>query len=212
MTRGTREFAVLCGSVDEFGRAVREDVRAAAPSAGHQKRGSDRGSPGLDQLALATMFQSGRYDRHLRRMRSVYTGRHAALAGALAAHAPRVRLSGLAAGFHAVAHLPSPAAEEAIVAAAGELSVGVYGMSAFRADGATEPTQLILGFGNTGERAIRAGIAASATYWSPGPGADAVLPGRALTRCCRAGRRPRSCRARAARWLRTGIVHYARGR
>ena len=116
------------------------------------------------------MFQSGRYDRHLRQMRSVYAGRHAALAGALAAHAPRVRLSGLAAGFHAVAHLPSPAAEEAIVAAARERSVGVYGMSAFRADGATEPTQLMLGFGNTGERAIRAGIAAVGDLLESGAG------------------------------------------
>jgi GntR family transcriptional regulator/MocR family aminotransferase len=56
----------------------------------------------LDQLALATMIQTGRYDRHLRRMRALYTRRRDALAGALAGHAPAVRLSGLAAGFHAV--------------------------------------------------------------------------------------------------------------
>ena len=30
----------------------------------------DRGSPGLDQLALAALIESGRYDRHLRHMRS----------------------------------------------------------------------------------------------------------------------------------------------
>ena len=33
---------------------------------------ADRGSPGLDQLALASLIESGRYDRHLRRMRAVY--------------------------------------------------------------------------------------------------------------------------------------------
>ena len=33
------------------------------------KRLSDRGSPTLEQLALATLIESGRYDRHLRRMR-----------------------------------------------------------------------------------------------------------------------------------------------
>ncbi len=33
-------------------------------------------------------------------------------------------------------------------------------MSAFRASGSAEPPQLILGFGNIGERAIQAGIAA----------------------------------------------------
>ena len=125
-----------------------------------EKRSSDRGSPGLDQLALATMIRSGRYDRHLRRMRVVYARRRDTLADALARHAPQVRLSGLAAGFHAVAHLPVSAAEQAVIAAARERSVGLYGMSAFRSDGATAPPRLILGFGNTSERSIRAGIAA----------------------------------------------------
>jgi GntR family transcriptional regulator/MocR family aminotransferase len=31
---------------------------------------ADRGSPGLDLLALAALLESGRYDRHLRRMRT----------------------------------------------------------------------------------------------------------------------------------------------
>jgi len=125
-----------------------------------RKRRSDRGSPSLDQLALAAMIQSGRYDRHLRRMRAVYAGRRDALTGALARYAPRVRLSGLAAGFHAVAHLPEPATEQAVIAAARERSVGLHGMSAFRSTGATAPAQLVLGFGNIGERSIEAGIAA----------------------------------------------------
>jgi GntR family transcriptional regulator / MocR family aminotransferase len=37
-----------------------------------EKALTDRGSPTLDQLALATLMRSGRYDRHLRRMRRVY--------------------------------------------------------------------------------------------------------------------------------------------
>ena len=32
-------------------------------------------------------------------------------------------------------------------------------MSAFRSTGALDPAQLVLGFGNTGERAVRDGIA-----------------------------------------------------
>jgi GntR family transcriptional regulator / MocR family aminotransferase len=125
-----------------------------------QKRRSDRGSPGLDQLALATMIQSGRFDRQLRRMRAVYAARRDALVGALTEHAPRVRLTGLAAGFHAVAHLPAPGAEHEVIAAARARSVGLYGMSQYRSTGAAEPAQLVLGFGNIGERQIRAGIAA----------------------------------------------------
>jgi GntR family transcriptional regulator/MocR family aminotransferase len=58
---------------------------------------SDRGSCMLDQLALATLLTTGRYDRHLRRMRTVYAARRTALTDAFARHAPRVQLTGLAA-------------------------------------------------------------------------------------------------------------------
>jgi GntR family transcriptional regulator/MocR family aminotransferase len=127
-----------------------------------EKRLSDRGSPGLDQLAFARLVESGRYDRHLRRMRGVYAARRQALVDALARHAPAVRLTGLAAGFHAVAHLPEGVREQDVVAAARQRSVGLYGMSAFRMSGGTAPGQLVIGFGNLGERAIERGVAAVA--------------------------------------------------
>jgi GntR family transcriptional regulator/MocR family aminotransferase len=130
----------------------------AAAVAAEKIRG-DRGSPALDQLALATLIQSGRFDRHLRRMRGVYARRRAALVDALARHAPRVRLTGLAAGFHAVAHLPDGVDEEAVIEAARARSVGLYGMSGQRSTHATTPPQLVLGFGDLNERAIRDGIA-----------------------------------------------------
>jgi len=64
-----------------------------------------------DQLALAILIETGRYDRHLRRMRTEYATRRDVLVQTLAQHAPAVRLTGLAAGFHAVAHLPAGTAE-----------------------------------------------------------------------------------------------------
>ncbi len=120
---------------------------------------ADRGTSGLDQLALAALLRSGRYDRHLRKMRGVYARRRTALIEALGRHAPAVRLTGLAAGFHAVAHLPDAADEDAVVAEALRRSVGLYGMAPFRAIRGAAPPQLVLGFGLTGERAIEAGIA-----------------------------------------------------
>ena len=60
---------------------------------------------------LARLLESGRFDRHLRRMRKVYAGKRDALVEALAEHAPTARLTGLAAGFHAVLDLP-PGADE----------------------------------------------------------------------------------------------------
>ena len=122
----------------------------------------DRGSPGIDQLALAMLIQSGRFDRHLRRMRAVYAARREALIDALHRAAPEVELHGLAAGFHAVAHLPGTLDETAIVAAARDRSVGLFPMSRFRASGDTRPPQLVLGFGDLSEQAIRRGIAAIA--------------------------------------------------
>ncbi len=68
----------------------------------------------------------------------------------------------MAAGFRAVAHLPDSAGERAVVSAARERSVGLYGMSLYRASGATAPPQLVLGFGNLGERGIESGIRAVA--------------------------------------------------
>ena len=124
------------------------------------KRLSDRGSPALEQLALAALIESGRYDRHLRRMRGVYAGRRDTLIEALAEHAPRVSLRGLAAGFHAVAPVADEADEASIVAEARGRSIGLYGMSSYRPSGRGGPPRLVLGFGNLGEAAIERGIAA----------------------------------------------------
>jgi GntR family transcriptional regulator / MocR family aminotransferase len=125
-----------------------------------EKEMSDRGSCMLDQLALATLLVTGRYDRHLRRMRTVYAARRTALTGAFARHAPRVQLTGLAAGFQAVAPLPPGADETAVIAAARERRVGLHGIGDYRGNpDPTAPPALVMGFGNVRERAIEPAIA-----------------------------------------------------
>src|SRR5581483_12362691 len=91
-----------------------------------EKRLSDRGSPTLEQLALARLIESGRFDRHLRHMRRVYAARRDVLLAALRERAPGVPLQGLAAGFHAVAQLRADADEASIVAEARKRSIGLY--------------------------------------------------------------------------------------
>ncbi len=136
-----------------------------------EKRLSDRGSPGLEQLALARLIESGRFDQHLRHMRRVYAARRDVLLAVLREHAPGVVLHGLAAGFHAVAQLPAGADEEAIVAEARTRSIGLYPMSMYRLSdrsgqgargGLGGRSELVLGFGNLTEPAIERGIAAIA--------------------------------------------------
>ena len=132
-----------------------------------EKEMSDRGSCTIDQLALATLLTTGRYDRHLRRMRTVYAARRTALTGAFAVHAPGVQLTGLAAGFHAVASLPSSADEMAVIAATRERRVGMHGMGGYRGNpGIAAPPALVMGFGNVRERAIEPAVAAVADLLS----------------------------------------------
>src|ERR1700722_9599092 len=128
-----------------------------------EKEMSDRGSCTLDQVALATLLTSGRYDRHLRRMRAVYAARRRALVAAFARHAPAVPLTGLAAGFHAVAHLPAAPGEAAVIAAARDLGGGLHGVAGDpSAPDPAAPPLLLMGFGNTGGGAIEPAIAAIA--------------------------------------------------
>jgi GntR family transcriptional regulator / MocR family aminotransferase len=140
---------------------------ALASAVAAEKEMSDRGSSTLDQLALAALLTAGRYDRHLRRMRTVYAARRRALTDAFARHAPHVRLTGLAAGFHAVAPLPPGATEAAVIAAARDRGVGLHGMGAYcgTPDIAARPA-LVMGFGNVRERSIEPAIAAVADLLS----------------------------------------------
>jgi GntR family transcriptional regulator/MocR family aminotransferase len=134
-----------------------------------EKELADRGSPALDQLALATLIESGRYDRHLRRMRGVYARKRQALVAALARHAPAVELRGLSAGIHAVARLPAGTDERAIAAGARARGIGLHPMGDHRTaevDGA--PPELVMGFGHLTESAIERGIAAVADLLAPG--------------------------------------------
>ncbi|WP_440105772.1 MocR-like pyridoxine biosynthesis transcription factor PdxR [Streptosporangium sp. H16] len=130
-----------------------------------QKRLADRGSPVLDQFALADLVRSGHYDRHLRHMRTRYAARREALVDALGRYAPEVEVHGLAAGFHAVAQLPPGTDERAVVEAARRRSVALYGISGYLLDPPerrASPARLVLGFGNLTPDAISDGIAAVA--------------------------------------------------
>jgi GntR family transcriptional regulator/MocR family aminotransferase len=131
-----------------------------AETVADEKRRDDAGSPTLDQLALARLIESGRFDKHLRRMRAVYGERRKVLVDALRRHAPKVELTGLAAGFHAVAKLPDRADEQHVVTTAAVRSVKLYPMSTYRDSGATEPAQIVLGFGNLSDGEVERGIEA----------------------------------------------------
>jgi GntR family transcriptional regulator/MocR family aminotransferase len=124
---------------------------------------TSRGAPALDQLALATLMESGRYDRHVRRMKEVYRRRRDTLTSAVTEHAPGLHLVGLEAGCHALLELPEGVAEDEVVHSALRRGVRVYGLSRYRVDAprageADVPAALVLGFGNVSEERILRGV------------------------------------------------------
>jgi GntR family transcriptional regulator / MocR family aminotransferase len=141
---------------------------ALAEAVTEEKWNDDHGSPMLEQLVLARLIESGRFDKHLRRMRAVYAARRGVLLDALTRHAPGVELRGLAAGFHAVARLPDGIDEQTVVSAAAGRSIKLHPMSSYRADGATQPPELVLGFGNLSDGEIERGIATIGDLLSAG--------------------------------------------
>jgi GntR family transcriptional regulator / MocR family aminotransferase len=135
------------------------------------KVAADRGSPVLDQLAFADFLGRGGLDRHLRRMRPVYRRRRDALLAALAAHLPRWRPAGVAAGLHLVAWLPPGLDESTVESAAAAAGVCVAGIGPYRMS--PGPAGLIFGYATLNESTIAEGVrliaAALATPGGPGP-------------------------------------------
>ena len=120
---------------------------------------SDLGSPVIEGLAFSHFLESGALDRHLRRVRLRYRARRDALVAALGEHIPAARVRGIAAGLHALVDLPPGCDEQALVAEAARHGIGLYGVSAYYAPGATVPPALVLGYAALPEPAIEAGIA-----------------------------------------------------
>lgn len=85
----------------------------------------------VEQLTLAEFIGSGAYDRHVRRMRLQYRRRRDQLVSALAQRAPRIRVSGVAAGLQALVELPH-GSERAVVEAAARHGLAVSGLSEYR--------------------------------------------------------------------------------
>ncbi|GAA4604935.1 PLP-dependent aminotransferase family protein [Actinoallomurus liliacearum] len=114
-----------------------------------------------DQLTLADFIASGHYDRHIRRMRQRYRARRDRLVATLAARAPHIALTGVAAGLHAVLHLP-PGTERSAVEAAARRSIALDGLADFRHPAATMPAPdgLVVGYATPPDHGYEAALEA----------------------------------------------------
>jgi GntR family transcriptional regulator/MocR family aminotransferase len=117
----------------------------------------------LDQLTLAEFITSGGYDRHIRRSRLAYRRRRDRLAAALGREAPRVRVTGIAAGLHALCELPPGLTEDHLVARAAARGLEVEGLARYRATdagrGQAGRQALVIGYGSPPEHSFSGAVA-----------------------------------------------------
>jgi GntR family transcriptional regulator/MocR family aminotransferase len=117
------------------------------------KIAADRGSPALEQLALADLIQRGELDRHLRRMRPIYKRRRDVLVSAIRHHLPELDPVGAAAGMHLLAWLPAGVDETAVLAAGARAGIRLDGVRPYRL-GEPGPAGLIFGYAAINESAV----------------------------------------------------------
>ncbi|KOG57070.1 GntR family transcriptional regulator [Streptomyces griseoflavus] len=118
-----------------------------------------------DQLTLADFIEHGAYDRHVRSMRLRYRRRRDRLVDAVAASAPHITVSGIAAGLHAVLELPAAdgeQGEESALRAARWQGLALDGLTAYRHPDATGPARhgLVVGYATPPEHAFGAALEA----------------------------------------------------
>jgi GntR family transcriptional regulator/MocR family aminotransferase len=129
-----------------------DDVTAA-------KELADGQSSSIDQLALAEFIVSGSYDHHVRRCRLAYRRRRDRLAEALRQEAPHVRITGVAAGLHALLELPCGQNEHEVVARAASHGLAIEGLQAYNATDQQRSPALVVGYGAPPQHAFTGAVA-----------------------------------------------------
>jgi GntR family transcriptional regulator/MocR family aminotransferase len=125
---------------------------------------SCRGVPQLDQAALARLIETGRFDRHLRRVRDCYRRRRDVLVSTVTERMSGVTITGLDAGHHVLLRLPAGVDENQVVADARAEGIALRGLNDYRvtpddpAPRGLVSAALVIGFGNVTTRQIRDGI------------------------------------------------------
>ena len=123
------------------------------------KARSDAHTSSFEQLTLAEFITSGAYDRHVRRVRLAYRRRRDRLITALARNAPAVRVTGIAAGLHAVAVLDPGHREEQVVARAAARGVAIEGLGAYALRDHTRGPALVIGYATPPEHGYTTALA-----------------------------------------------------
>jgi GntR family transcriptional regulator/MocR family aminotransferase len=123
------------------------------------KAGADLHTGSFEQLTLAEFIRSGAYDRHIRRSRLACRRRRDQLVAAFARHAPGVHVTGIAAGFHAVATLPPGQDEQETVRRAAARDVAIEGLGTYATGHHRRKPALVIGYAATPGHAYTTALA-----------------------------------------------------
>ncbi len=119
---------------------------------------ADRQTPMIEQRVLADFINEGHWERHLRRMRTLYDKRRQALVHALETHfGDRVTIMGENAGMHLMIRFSGKFSDDEVtrrarLAGVGLVSARLYYLGESRGD------EFVLGYSGLSERKIREGV------------------------------------------------------
>lgn len=122
------------------------------------------------QRTMQLFMQKGYWEKHVRKMRTVYHRKHDLLQTAIRAYMPgAVRVLGHSAGLHILLEVETNRSEEDLIQAAYEAGVRVYASGRNWAQPPKDANpRIIVGFGGVSEQDIDEGIRLLAQAWFGG--------------------------------------------
>jgi len=130
-----------------------------------------------DQLVLARFIESGDFERHINRMRTLYRKKRDLFVRTLSPYKTKLSVSGTDAGLHLLCHVKNGMTEDELVENARNAATKVYGISSYylsdttgttgagaSAAGASKST-VLLGYAGLSDEKIIQGVAALAKAW-----------------------------------------------
>ena len=121
---------------------------------------TDRYSSSFDQLTLAEFLTTGAYDRQVRRSRLAYRRRRDHLVAAVRRHVPQARVTGVAAGLHALLELPPGLDEDEIIArAAARHDLALDGLRHYSPGPGPQRPALVIGYATPPEHGFTGAVA-----------------------------------------------------
>ncbi len=124
------------------------------------KARTDRYSSSFDQLTLAEFLACGAYDRQVRRSRLAYRRRRDHLVAAVRRQVPQARVTGVAAGLHALLELPPGLDEDEVIArAAARHDLALDGLRHYSPGPGPQRPALVIGYATPPEHGFTGAVA-----------------------------------------------------